>query len=73
MMSQTLSWNLENNSEEVCSYLAFGLLTHSLTLPCSVANSISQALLPTGSWLYFNMATISKSLCRVQPVRLHRQ
>lgn len=54
-MSQTLSWNLENNSEEVCSYLAFGLLTHSLTLPCSVAKSITQALLPTGFWLCFNM------------------
>ena len=54
-MSQTLSWNLENNSEEVCSYLTFGLLTHSLTFPCSVVNSISQALFPTGSWLCFNM------------------
>ena len=54
MMSQTLSWNLENNSEEACSYLAFGLLTHSLTFPCSVANSISQALLPTGHWICFN-------------------
>lgn len=45
--------NLENNSEEVCSYLAFGLLTHSLTLPCSICKQHFSALLPTVALVIF--------------------